>query len=335
MTISGHYQPVKNIIIILILLCGIITKMYSQENLILNGSFEENTSCYGDPSSLGFDVFQWSGCTGWSCPTYGSSDLWCENPVFGNYEPPATPFGFEYPRTGENMAGIYLFVKHEEYREYIQCKTTAPLKENVYYQFSLYLNNPFYNENLASTTSCFQAFFSNSTALQPTSYLAMPVEPQIKNDPANFYTDTSNWILFEGTYKASGGENYITLGCFENNSEIPLSFDVISDSTVTDIYFFIDDVQIHELPSTIHIPNIFTPNNDGTNDFFYPTILNIPDWEVDIVSRWGNLMTTLNSEIPYWDGKIKNNPASDGVYFYKLKSSNQVYNQSGFLQLIR
>ncbi|WP_294678992.1 gliding motility-associated C-terminal domain-containing protein [uncultured Fluviicola sp.] len=335
MTPLKQHLLIKPAISILIILFGIIFNTYSQESLIQNGSFEENTSCYGDPANLGFDVFQWAGCTGWTCPTYGSSDFWCENPGFGSYEPPATPFGFEYPRTGENMAGIYLFVKHEEYREYIQCKTTAPLKENGYYEFSLYLNNPFYNENLASTTSCFQAYFSHSPVLQPTSYLAIPVEPQLKNDPANFYTDTTQWILFEGTYKASGGENYITIGCFDTDFEIPLSFNIISDSTVTDIYFFIDDVQLHEIPSSLKVPNIFTPDNDGVNDLFYPTLLNIPDWEMNIMNRWGNQIITLNPETPYWDGNIGNNAASEGIYFYTLRSSNQTYNQNGFFQLIK
>ena len=62
-----------------------------QTNLVQNGSFEQIDSCFGDPSPLGFDVFQWSGCIGWSNPTYASSDLWCENPVFGNNTPPFIP----------------------------------------------------------------------------------------------------------------------------------------------------------------------------------------------------------------------------------------------------
>lgn len=307
---------------------------YAQEkNLVPNGSFEEITQCYGDPALSGFDIFQWSGCTGWTCPTYGSSDLWCKNPVFGSHSTPDTGFGFQYPRSGENMAGIFPFVKHEEYREYIQCQLTQPLIKGNYYHFSMYLNNSVTN-SYASTTSCMQVYFSDFDITQPTSYLPLPVLPQIKNDPLNFYQDTANWILFEGNYKAVGNEGFMTIGCFDNDAEISIS-NVITDTTGTDIYFYIDDVQLLEIPSSSYFPNIFSPNNDNINDYYIPSIVNIPDWEVIITNRWGNIVTILNDDTPFWDGKTGKDWAEDGVYFYRLNSSDKTFNESGFIQLIR
>lgn len=217
---------------------------YGQQNLITNGSFEEVDSCYGDPAPLGFDVFQWTGCSGWSNPTYASSDLWCENPVFGNQTPPFIPgFGYQYPRTGVNMAGVFVFATTVEYREYIQNQLLQPLEKNKYYEFKMYVSNAQYDSIYGGTTSCLQVYFSSIAPTQSSSYSHLSLTPQIVNNPLNFYRDTVNWVLFSGIYKAIGDENYITIGCFESNNNIPLTIQM-TDSTGGDIYFFIDDVEL-------------------------------------------------------------------------------------------
>jgi gliding motility-associated-like protein len=325
---------VKRFILLGLWLC-LGLQLTGQENLITNGSFEDIDSCYGDPAGLGFDVFQWTGCTGWSCPTYGSSDLWCADPVFGNQSPPLIPgFGYQHPRTGEAMSGIFVFVQHEEYREYIQNELVEPLQNDVYYRFSMYTSNSFYDETFSSSTSCMQVYFSEFSIYQPLSYLALPVTPQIKNSPNNFYTDTLNWILFEGIFKANGGEKYVTIGCFENDVNIPLSIEV-TDTTGGDIYFFIDDVELVKTSSKVSFPNVFTPNGDSINDVFSPEIVNVPNWEVFIFNRWGNAVAVLNENNPTWNGKINDNWASDGVYYYLLKSSDEIFQEHGFFHLIK
>lgn len=323
-------KPVFHIIFV----CFVFIFNARTQNLISNPSFEDIDSCYGQPAGLGFDVFEWSNCIGWKCPTFGSSDLWCDNPVFGSQTPPAIPsFGYQYPRSGNSMSGLFTFVNHEEYREYIQNELTESLEKDKYYHFSMYLSNSDYQENLSSCTSCMQVYFSEQEISQPLSYLPLPVLPQIKNDPSNYYIDTLNWILFEGIYKAQGGERYITIGCFETDLTIPLTVNV-TDSTGSSVYFFVDDLKLIEIPSEINFPNVFTPNGDEINDFYFPTIINIPDYEISILNRWGNLMTVLTADNPSWDGKINNNWASEGVYYYHLKSSNKIYEKHGFFHLI-
>jgi gliding motility-associated-like protein len=319
----------------IILVCFVFIFNARTQNLISNPSFEEIDSCYGQPAGTGFDVFAWSNCIGWKCPTYGSSDLWCDNPVFGGTAPPViSAMGYQYPRTGHSMSGLFPFVSHEEYREYIQNKLTKPLEKDTYYHFSMYVSNADYQENLSSCTSCMQVYFSAQEVSQPLSYLPLPVLPQIKNDPFNYYIDTLNWILFEGTYKAQGGERYVTIGCFETDLTIPLTVNV-TDSTGSSIYFFVDDVALIEIPSEISFPNVFTPNGDEINDFYFPTIINIPNYEITILNRWGNVMTVLTADNPSWDGKINNAWASEGVYYYHLKSPNKIYEKHGFFHLVR
>ncbi len=67
----------------------------------------------------------------------------------------------------------------------------------------------------------------------------------------------------------------------------------------------------------IVLPNAFTPNNDGINDYF--RILKSSGYtlkKVEIFNRWGNIVyggSTLN-----WDGMDGNNPAPGGTYFYNI-----------------
>jgi gliding motility-associated-like protein len=68
------------------------------------------------------------------------------------------------------------------------------------------------------------------------------------------------------------------------------------------------------------LPNIFTPNGDGRNDYFipFPGYTSVSDVNVKIYDRWGRMVfETQNPEIQ-WDGKDKttNQPCSDGTYFY-------------------
>lgn len=76
----------------------------------------------------------------------------------------------------------------------------------------------------------------------------------------------------------------------------------------------------------IMIPNIFTPNADGTNDRFeIPGIENFPGSRMIIYNRWGKVVYESDSygfpmPVGYWDGKHykSGRRVDDGVYFYEL-----------------
>jgi gliding motility-associated-like protein len=70
----------------------------------------------------------------------------------------------------------------------------------------------------------------------------------------------------------------------------------------------------------VEIPNVFTPNGDGLNDFFSINS-NMPiNCHLVIVNRWGNVMHEFNGDISagttnLWDATL----ANEGVYFYTLR----------------
>jgi gliding motility-associated-like protein len=69
----------------------------------------------------------------------------------------------------------------------------------------------------------------------------------------------------------------------------------------------------------IEIPNIFTPNVDGSNDVFQIKGLeSFPDSKLQIFNRWGKLIYKNDDYKNDWDGKDH----ADGVYYYVLILKN-------------
>ncbi len=62
----------------------------------------------------------------------------------------------------------------------------------------------------------------------------------------------------------------------------------------------------------IHIPNVFTPDNDKINDEFFIDVKNGKTIQVTIFNRWGNIMYQMSDFKDKWSG----NGATDGVYFF-------------------
>ena len=79
------------------------------------------------------------------------------------------------------------------------------------------------------------------------------------------------------------------------------------------------------LPLSFDTPNIFTPNNDGSNDVFTLNGENVETLELVILNRWGNVVFESTDINAAWNGKNNNsgNDCSDGVYFYKYVITGQ------------
>ena len=85
-------------------------------------------------------------------------------------------------------------------------------------------------------------------------------------------------------------------------------------------------------------PNVFTPDNDGTNDAFFITVKNAKDIHVLIFNRWGNPIYEMTETSQSWDGTINGKDADEGVYFYQYEiegTSGEKIKGQGYVQLIR
>ena len=76
-----------------------------------------------------------------------------------------------------------------------------------------------------------------------------------------------------------------------------------------------------------YTPSIFTPNNDGLNDTFKPSLLHIDkkSYTMIIFDRWGDEVFYTNDYDNGWDGKLKNGELlPPDIYSYKILYSTSV-----------
>lgn len=89
----------------------------------------------------------------------------------------------------------------------------------------------------------------------------------------------------------------------------------------------------------ITMPNVFTPNGDGTNDTLVATWINLTSLDCEIYDRWGVLIYHWNALNGGWDGKTDSGKeATDGVYYYictAVTTQGEVRKLSGFVHLLR
>ena len=94
-----------------------------------------------------------------------------------------------------------------------------------------------------------------------------------------------------------------------------------------------------EVPTTIIIPNIFSPNGDGTNDQFFINNTGMKSLNCDIFNRWGQLLYSITAPDQSWDGKTPNGLAApEGTYMYILEAlglDGKTYKQQGTVTLVR
>ncbi|HRO42157.1 MAG TPA: PKD domain-containing protein [Flavipsychrobacter sp.] len=92
----------------------------------------------------------------------------------------------------------------------------------------------------------------------------------------------------------------------------------------------------------IDIPNAFTPNNDGSNDYFLPRQLlskSVAKFSMVIYNRWGQeIFQTSSVNGRGWDGMFNGKEQPMGVYVYRINvtfASGATESYTGNLTLIR
>ena len=75
-----------------------------------------------------------------------------------------------------------------------------------------------------------------------------------------------------------------------------------------------------EFEFSLYIPNAFTPDEDGLNDYFSPKGIGIASFEMAIYNRWGEMIYHATDIDKPWNGKIKDsNDDKQDVYIYKIQ----------------
>lgn len=93
-----------------------------------------------------------------------------------------------------------------------------------------------------------------------------------------------------------------------------------------------------EKPLILNVPNAFSPNGDGINDYFSAGTLFLNDLFVQIFDRWGNLVYQSANPNFRWDGSLGGEALPEGVFVYTISGHDAqgvpVF-RSGSITLIR
>lgn len=149
------------------------------------------------------------------------------------------------------------------------------------------------------------------------------------------------------TLNASGGMNYlwntgstapsISVSPRENTYYNLIAYNSIGTTVCSNSQDF---TLIVKQCNTVFVPNVFTPNDDGLNDFFGPQgkLISIEFYEMYIFDRWGKLVYFTNDHTKPWDGKINGSKVMKQdtyVYFINIQETyNDLFNLKGTVHLI-
>jgi gliding motility-associated-like protein len=97
-----------------------------------------------------------------------------------------------------------------------------------------------------------------------------------------------------------------------------------------------DDVNVYIL-QVPKIPNVFTPNGDGTNDVWEIGYLaQYQGATVEVYNRYGQIVLQMqNGYTKPWDGKMNGQPLPVGTYYYIINPKNGLDKMAGSVTIIR
>ncbi|HWD89791.1 MAG TPA: gliding motility-associated C-terminal domain-containing protein [Mucilaginibacter sp.] len=88
--------------------------------------------------------------------------------------------------------------------------------------------------------------------------------------------------------------------------------------------------------AAISVPNLFTPNGDGINDYWNIKALNFfPQCMVSVYARNGSLVFQSHGYPKPWDGTHNGNPLPAGTYYYVINPQNDLPKLSGYVVILR
>lgn len=148
----------------------------------------------------------------------------------------------------------------------------------------------------------------NAPSYPNANFTYSPSDPDL-NEVITFTNTSANWNL----------ESWSIDGQVFNSSPIPFSFAVEGSYSiqlvVTNNQGCTDTItQLIVVYDEFVVPNVFTPNNDGFNDFF--TIKGLkPNSSLMVLNRWGNIVFQSDNYQNDWSGlDLNGEPLVDAVY---------------------
>lgn len=229
----------KSLIIISLAFSNLL--LFSQENLVPNPIFKDVAKKVKSEGQIDL-------ATPWISPTLAPADLYISNTKNALIGVPNNGYGEEKAMEGDNYAGFVAYgYKGKESRSYLQAKLISKLEAGKEYCVT-------FNVSLADlskyATNYLGAYISKD-AVSANNTDPMQFEAQIVSKKLTVYEKQFYWVPVCGKYKASGDEEYITIGNFTPDEKLtlkkvkrPRGF---TSPQTYDAYYYIDNISLVEL----------------------------------------------------------------------------------------
>ena len=332
-----------NIIIFLFVLSF---QLKAQINLVPNYSFEQYDTC---PNGLSYLT---PSCDDWFTPIskmqiippplysmndWGSSDYYNICSVNPTSQIPSNYVGYQYGYNGFAYSGFLLIYNtsiHKNFKEYIETTIEEKLVRNRKYCIEFYYSIAEFGQS--------QEYYPIDIGMLLTDTVVYRLTGVGTNQPQNIITttqvsqqlpaikDTMNWIRVSSSFISQGGEQYLTIGNFQNTDTL----------TNKSVYVYIDDVKLWKVEDTLQ-----SDVNKYLKVYPIPTFMDkaitfeyvngdLQGYDLLIYNSLGQRVFKYHFESSISKQRFPFMNLATGVYYYSLRHNDDT-NFSGKLIILK
>ncbi|MCK4919647.1 MAG: gliding motility-associated C-terminal domain-containing protein [Bacteroidales bacterium] len=129
----------------------------------------------------------------------------------------------------------------------------------------------------------------------------------------------------------------LLLGTINVFTQVIITADKTESLDSMNIGFVINQVSDTITIDSLDVPNVFTPNVDGYNDYFVVKTNGINLYEFSVYARSGMLVYKSETAVINWDGRsLAGHILRPGVYYYVIRQIDGAapLKKTGFVQII-
>ena len=182
------------------------------------------------------------------------------------------------------------------------------------YIINVTVTSPFGCVNTASTTAAVTVNPGTIASFSSQAIDGTELSPMYQFNDQSTNAASRVWTFGDGTISTTLNP----LHTYPGKGNYTVSLTTTTTEGCTDVMML--DLEIVPV-FTIYIPNAFTPDGNGSNDYFAAKGMDISEFSMMIFDRWGELIFQSDDITKGWDGKANHGDkiAEQGVYVYKIE----------------
>lgn len=209
------------------------------QNLVPNPSFEDTSSC--DAFHQGGEYEPMLGLARpWFSPNLATPDVYTSDPGIA-CGVDVEQEGFIHPAEGLRYVGLFMFTNSPDAggtKEYAAIRLQQELTAGQEYYLTVQMTRATFSRYAVAS---FGVHFSMDSIHVP-SGAKLPVMPQVVFS-ANGHFESMEWTAVSGSFTAIGGERFLYIGSFEEDTEMDCSYDPFFGGEDLG-YYHIDQVEL-------------------------------------------------------------------------------------------